>query len=270
LVSDILDPRGAPGTATVRLGNQQVQVRSGEVIGRDLLYGFDFERFELDLWSGLLRPDDIVVDVGANIGLYAVAAAAHLGEAGRLLVFEPNEDAFLLLEQNVAAVKGGCIPELERRAVGSGVGIATFHCMRDSAYSGLVDTGREPAVRAVEVPVTTLDTEVDARGLARVDLLKIDVEGFEPEVLAGAKRLFAREDAPIVLVEIARENLEARGLRQVEVIEALERTGYEVRVAVPGIPLRSVLDWSSGFVAQYDFIAVKPARRDRLERWLAG
>jgi FkbM family methyltransferase len=263
----LLDPPGARGTARVPFDGGTVTVVPGEAIGHLVTYGVPFEQFELEFFARIVTDGDVVLDVGANYGLYAILAARRVGR-GAVHAFEPNPAVFELLEANVSPAAEGRSVLLHPIAVGDREGTARFLCTADSAYSSLVDTGRSAVTATVEVSQTTIDAFVSSHGLARVDLLKIDVEGFEPEVIAGARRLLGREDAPILLVEIAGPNLGPRGITQRDVVETLESLGYAVHVAERGLrPVRE-LPWDRGGVLQENFVAFKPARAGRLRPWM--
>lgn len=266
-LSRIIDPAGANGTVEVVFDGVRILVNPAESLGRDLAYRLDcFEVFEMELFRNLVHQGDNVMDVGANIGLYSVLAAQKAG-SGEVHAFEPNPSCFSLLIRNLAQF-GPRSAQAHQIAVGANVGTVDFHCAADSAYSGVVDTRRSPTSHIIKIPVSTVDSMMTEWGLARLDLLKVDVEGYEPEVLTGAKDLLSRDDAPLLMIEISRLNLGARGIHQLDILRRLESLGYQVMVAAPGLEPVQSLDWSSGSVPQENFIAAKPFHAHRLERWI--
>ena len=131
-----------------------------------------------------------VVDIGANIGQFAVASS-RLFEGAVVFPVEPDPRVAEKLRKNV----GMPVAENVRvTAVGDSIGTATFHVNRDPQVSSLLPLGVDrveffPDSRVVEeitVPVTTLDVLFDGVELAEPILLKIDVQGFEDRVIAGA------------------------------------------------------------------------------------
>ena len=129
----------------------------------------------------------VVLDVGANIGVATMAMATALHGPARFLAVEPSPRNLAHLRHNLAA--NGFEPRVEVIAAAAGAepGSLSFHESEFGAGSHLV-SGHHlagDAMPAVQVPVETLDRIVSARGLERLDLVKIDVEGFEPDVLAG-------------------------------------------------------------------------------------
>lgn len=186
--------------AYVRLTDRPVLTR----IGDDLLCGVDPrlashkvlmgrlpDHAELSVLRRLLRPGDRFVDVGANIGVYSLVAAECGAE---VVAFEPGSAAVAALRSNVALNDLGGRVEVRQEAVGAESGEIEFvdgvgtmgHVVTDASddargQAGLF-TGRSTR-RLLRVPMVTLDEVV---GDARVAALKIDVEGFEDAVLAGA------------------------------------------------------------------------------------
>jgi len=150
--------------------------------------------------AALLPPDGVAVDVGANIGLTALALAALLPQ-GRVIAAEPSPRCLRALRQNVVANGLGRRIAVEAAAVGALPGAAEFHDSAHSAGSHLISAGTMRADRLcrITVPVTTLDRIAEAHGLRRLDLVKVDVEGFESEVLDGAAAAIARYRPAFIL-----------------------------------------------------------------------
>ncbi len=129
----------------------------------------------------------VVLDVGANIGVATMAMATALHGPARFLAVEPSPRNLAHLRRNLAANGFEQRAEVIAAAAGAEPGSLSFHESEFGAGSHLVSAHHLAggAMPAVQVPVETLDRIVSARGLERLDLIKIDVEGFEPDVLAG-------------------------------------------------------------------------------------
>jgi FkbM family methyltransferase len=141
------------------------------------------ESYEPQVWSQLMnmvRPGDTVADVGAFIGLYAVALARRVGPKGHIAAFEPDRSNFAALEEHcrLNGVKGWT--DLMKVAVGEANELCAFAGGR-GCESHRGSQGATEQVRCV-----TLDSVFSDR---RLDLLKIDVEGYEEAVLQGAQGL---------------------------------------------------------------------------------
>lgn len=132
------------------------------------------------------RPGEVVVDVGGHIGAFALLAARRVAPGGRVLVFEPGPDNLEFLRENLR-LNPGLPVRLFECALAEAPGEADLFLADpgtgNPAANTLVDS---PGRRRVRVPVRTLDEVLAAEGVGRVDHLKIDVEGAELRVLAGA------------------------------------------------------------------------------------
>lgn len=137
-----------------------------------------------------VRPTDICVDIGANIGLKTLQLA-HLAPQGRVLAVEAAPRVYDCLVAGVAA-SGMHHITLEHAAVTAIEGTVLFE---DNSAYGHIST------KGVEVHATTLATLMDAHSLPRLDFLKIDVEGFEFPILRHSLPLFTRDDT-IVYFEL--------------------------------------------------------------------
>lgn len=172
-----------------------------ECIERSIYYQGGYEEGTLDVMRRILRPGDTFVDAGANIGLMAMAAARFTGECGRVLAFEPHPAALAALRRNIAANGIHTIDVIEA-ALGSRSETATlFDRNAISAGSASLIRQEGSSDSGFVVPVTTLDDALKALEVRTVHMLKIDVEGYELEVLKGARDLLSGQDAPALCFE---------------------------------------------------------------------
>jgi len=147
-----------------------------------------------------LPPDGVALDIGANVGAFACALAA-IAPTGRVIAVEPSPATAAALRRTVALNGLEARIAVHETAVGAEPGRARFHAeATHTAGSHLlhVDTMAPERLTPLDVLVTTIDAL--AAGLNRLDLIKIDVEGFETEVLDGAALTLARF-RPVVLAE---------------------------------------------------------------------
>jgi FkbM family methyltransferase len=144
-----------------------------------------------------LRPGDLFADVGANVGSYTILAAAGIGS--RVSAFEPGVEAFGWLTRNIAL---NCVENLvnaHQMALGASRGTARFTDSLDT-------TNRVDANGTKTITMETLD---GALAGDCPSLLKIDVEGYEPEVLAGAARTLDNRTLQAVIMEMNHPGCEA-------------------------------------------------------------
>ena len=168
-----------------------------------------------------LSPGDIFVDVGANAGFFSTLAAVRVGPTGRIVAFEPHPVARSAMEALLSRNAVADRVDVVASAVGARVAPAVkLHLTDDSVLSTLV-----PAVsplredysfdRAIDVPMTTIDAWLgDRRNLVpRIAAIKIDVEGFEGDVVAGMTTTIAAAPRAIVVCETEPDSDADRRLR---------------------------------------------------------
>ncbi len=141
-----------------------------------------------------LRPDDLFVDVGANVGSYTVLASGHVG--ANTIAFEPVPFTFKRMQNNLA------INYLNSKVIAYNVGVGSKEEML--RFTSNLDTVNHVAMdstatNVVEVKVETLDHLLN--GL-HPSLIKIDVEGFETEVLRGASSVLDDEHLRAIIIEL--------------------------------------------------------------------
>jgi FkbM family methyltransferase len=205
--------------------NQLKKCRHGEMlyqpndryIGRSFdLYG-EFSEGEVALFRELLKPGDTAVDVGANIGAHTVALARLVGPAGRVAALEPQRLAYYCLCANVALNNLHHVV-CHHMAAGAAAGTLFVPNVDPDAevnFGGLQLVALSPGGQGQAILVQPID---DLR-LPACRLLKIDVEGMERQVLAGAVQTIRRH-RPFLYVEDDRPD------RSGELRAALDALGY--------------------------------------------
>lgn len=163
--------------------------------------GWRFEPQFQALCQRVLENGAVAVDVGANIGATALIMSAYVGQ-GAVHAIEPGRRTFDLLQRNIAA-NGAANVQCHSCAIADRSGLAAF--AENSAYGHLAPDGQGDTV-----VVRTLDEFACALDLQRLDLLKIDTEGFEPQVLAGARATIERF-RPVIYCELNAWTLLAHG-----------------------------------------------------------
>jgi FkbM family methyltransferase len=143
------------------------------------------ETYETEVWNHLMaqvQPGNLVVDIGAFIGFYTIALAKRVGSSGKVIAFEPDPINFATLKTHVELNRVSDRVELIQAAVGDEDGFVPFQTGRASeSHISQVPGNDTQMIRCVR-----LDTIFPNR---KLDILKIDVEGYEEEVLKGALNL---------------------------------------------------------------------------------
>ena len=145
------------------------------------------------------RKGDVVVDAGAHYGFYSLLASRLVGGRGLVLAFEPASDNYRGLIKNLKLNHAGNIAPL-KMALGSRDGEGELYHSTHSGARAL--TPFPPPYRNLHserVRVAKLDTVLPALGISRVDLIKLDVEGFELEVLKGAVATLAKHKPSLTI-----------------------------------------------------------------------
>jgi FkbM family methyltransferase len=166
----------------------------------------------------VLRPGGFVIDIGANIGMITVQAAQLVGNSGHVIAVEPQPRIASYCRKNVRLNRLENVTTIES-AVGETSGTVSFNCDPCDDVSRVMSNG------GVTVPLTTLDAIANIHESKKINLLKIDVEGFELSVLKGGANTLARTDW--VSVEVDADNYAHYGHTTTEVIELLQQHGFD-------------------------------------------
>ncbi len=144
----------------------------------------------------LLKPGMNVVDVGANLGFYALLSAKAVGKTGRVWGFEPEPHNFMLMTKSIQASRFENIEPIHM-ALSDEAGQGRLYLAPPSEPNAHTLT-RDRGLGSIDVPAASLDEFWRARGAGRLNLLKVHVFGDEPIVLRGSMRVL-RESRPMVL-----------------------------------------------------------------------
>lgn len=210
---------------------------SDHVIGLSIVRD-QYEAEEIAFARRMLRPGDTAIDVGAHIGFFTMHMASAVGPSGRVYAFEPLPANAALLERSIAENRFEDRVSVGRAAVGAASGEATLTYAEETLNSGgayLLKDGSEPLAGNVRraVPLVALDGMPLRRP---VRLIKMDVEGAEPQVIRGAARLL-REDRPTILSELHPAQLQrASGMTADAFLAELRTYGYRAQ-GLHGAPI---------------------------------
>jgi FkbM family methyltransferase len=214
----------------------------------------------IKLVNKTVKPGMTVVDVGANHGQFTVIAAQLAGEEGRVHSFEPAAGSFARLTENVnrsELLKRRV--RLNQSAVSDQPGVATLYEFPPgfSAWNSLGAHAMDAGGRYVEpshtshVRVATLDQYCREEGIELIDLLKVDVEGFEVEVLQGCKELIGRRRIRRVIFEISLEPLKASGRTGNDVLGAIAAMGFDIWLIGEELKRVNLPEFEAPYFANY-------------------
>ena len=197
------------------------------------------EVYEPDVWHHLMqsvRPGDVVADVGAYIGLYTLAMGRRVRPGGRVIAFEPEPDTFVDLERHVALNSLSDVVEPYEAAVGVKDGLVAFAPGRGSESRVITDSGT--LAEKLNVRAVRLDSHL---GDGRLDILKIDVEGYEEAVLRGAERTLRdpRRRPRAIYIEVHPYAWSDQGTTSGSLLALLLGWGYGVFL-LTGVPVEKI------------------------------
>ena len=178
---------------------------------------------EADLIRSLVKPGMRIVDVGANIGYYVLLFAQLVGQTGTIVAVEPSPENLPELELNVVRNKLRNV-QIVAQAVGA-----------EKKQVGLLSGINSGVSMDRQTPFIVEQELIDNIATERVDLLKIDIEGYESQALLGAISVLSRE-RPIIFLEVHPKQLVQYGSSVAEIIETLYRYYEKIIIFEPSQP----------------------------------
>jgi len=207
--------------------------------------GEGFEKESVALWIKLCQRSEIILDIGANTGVYSLVAKT-LNKNSKVYAFEPVTRVFEKLEANVRLNNFEIHCSTYALSDKNGKAIIFDPCT-EHLYSVTVNKNLTPSnknVKQIEIETITLDTIVEKYRLQKIDLMKVDVETHEPEVMRGFNT-YLKKFQPTMLMEILSDEVgsqlqtifkdmdylyfnidERKGIRQVENITKSDYWNY--------------------------------------------
>lgn len=227
-----------------------------------------FEPNEFAFVDRILKPGMVFIDVGANDGYYTLFAARRVGPSGRVIAVEPSSRERAHLQRNLGR-NGLDNVQVVAAALGAEAGFVDLHLAHGvhAGHNTLGDFAHDDVVRASSerVALDTLDAVVARQGLSQVDMVKIDVEGGEAGVVAGASKVLATA-RPVLLMELNERALHAQGQSADRMLCRL-RTEFDYDILsfspVLGRPVQAV----EGVALSANIVAVPRERNTQQAAW---
>jgi FkbM family methyltransferase len=220
----------------------------------------DFEKEDRELFRNLVRPGDVVFDIGANIGYHTALFASLAGSSGRVYAFEPQPALLPNLRRTITGMPATTLFEL---ALSNTESELELH-VPSHGYHMLASLG-DPGVDShiVIAKTATLDKLHSSGEIGSPDFIKIDVEGAEPLVFGGGRNLLDQVHAPIIFFEQWQEaarRLGFKGTAAADFLLALSNPQFELFEAV-GAAFRPL---ETNSVEKGNLLAVPKPKRNRL------
>lgn len=193
-------------------------------------YKKSFEYDNLELFTELVKEGDIVLDVGANVGLYSLLAAEIIGSKGKVFAIEPAQFAYNALAQNIELNKYKDLVYPFNIALSNHNGFiemeipaSTLDSFKDKdAFAYINLDAKNGSIEAVK-----LDDFISTNQIEKIDIIKMDIEGAELLCFRGATTFF-KNNKPIILFEGYEKNCQRFNYKLIELLEFLREYNYDL------------------------------------------
>ena len=199
-----------------------------------------YEKAETRFFQSACRDGMTFLDVGANLGYYTALAARAVGPNGRVLAVEPDPDSFGYLEQTIAANAVGNVKAFPV-AASDAHAILPLYISTDNRGDNRLYASDEERPQ-VEVEARPLDALLRENKIETVDLIKIDVQGYEPKVIAGLRETIIASPNLTLLTEFWPQGIDEAGEDANEFLQTLRELGLTLHELQPDGSLAELTD----------------------------
>lgn len=210
-------------------GNSRIHLYLGNDMSQPTYIGGCIEPNELVFMESVLKPHMVVCDIGANDGFFTIFAAKLVGPSGKVLAFEPSQQEFSRLQANLALNRLSQVTAIPKALADTNstalLKLAEYSHEGQNTLGDFSYTMNASGVQTVEL--CRLDDFLLKQKMTRLDFLKIDVEGAEYRVLAGARETIKKFN-PIIMLELFDKALRFQGSSAEQVIALLKEFNYTV------------------------------------------
>ncbi len=193
-------------------------------IADTLITNNDYELETRGVIGRLLNADSIFFDLGANIGLHSIFASQFINGSGKIYSFEPTPDTFNFLVKNIDSnnLNGIIVPE--NLAVTNKKGYSFFSVTNNSECNSIVSDENENNL-LIKVPTISIDEYCEMNKIAKVDLIKMDIEGQELNAMKSMIKTVKSNDSIKIIFELHETNLNNNNQDSFTIIEFLHNLG---------------------------------------------
>src|SRR3972149_2234781 len=185
-----------------------------------------YEKFETDLVKQEIKKDDVVIDIGANIGYYTLIFAKLVGDTGKVFAFEPDPTNFELLRKNIEA-NGYKNVTLEQKALSDKEGKVTLALSKQNAAGHHISSEQQAPKNSIQVDAIAAD-DYFKNFEHKIDFIKMDVEGAESIVLSGMANILKNNADLKMMVEYNPDAIKNMGLEPTSYLELLVKNGFRM------------------------------------------
>ncbi|MHA7733118.1 FkbM family methyltransferase [Nitrosopumilus sp. S6] len=203
-------------------------------ISEELLMFQTHEPLSTKILSSLLKKNMYCLDVGSNIGYYACLESNVVGNSGKVISIEPSPINFKYLKKNIE-LQNKTNTEVYNFACGNENSEIEFLVSDRSNWSRVstekfIDAPPDAIIQKIRVPMKTIDSFVEEKSLPRLDFIRMDVEGFEVNIVKGMCRTLEKYK-PLIHMEIHLFLIGISGTKQL--LENIEKHGYDILYYIP-------------------------------------
>jgi FkbM family methyltransferase len=210
-------------------GKELITMNGDKGISRELALFKIHEPKTTGFLKTILGKDMICLEIGANIGYYVLLEASLIGPKGRVIAVEPSPRSFAYLCRTISLNDLKNV-ETYQLALGSDDCTLNFVVSQSSNHNHvLLENQKVMQAQLISVPSMKLDTFVRKLGLQRLDMLRMDVEGYESSIVEGSSETLKRFH-PFILMEL---HIRTDRSKAVKVLQDLRASGYNIRCSIP-------------------------------------
>ena len=207
-------------------GNIQLKVHLDDWIQQQLYFLGDYEKPEIDYLSAFLKPGNVFIDIGANIGLFSLNASKIVGNNGKVYAFEAFPPNYKQCKENILLNNFQNII-VENKAISSQNSTMEILYNEKDKNIGMASAFLKDFTSKEIVESITLDQYSSNQNITKIDLIKIDIEGGEFDAILGMTKVLT-ELKPQVLIEINHKTLQDSGHSETEIINLLSKFNYKI------------------------------------------
>ena len=218
----------------IKVNNYKMKTISHDTgISSELLIYGNHEPLTTEIILDELSEGMICIDIGSNIGYYALLESKKIGKNGNVLAIEPSPENFSTLVYNIKLQNDQNINAFNF-AIGDKNDEIEFLIGKKSNWSKVKDENDiiESEDKIIKIPLKTLNSFVKDNQLEKIDLLRMDVEGYENNIIDGAIEVLTKFK-PKIMVEIHKMIMGKKKTR--EILEKLKKLNYENKFFIPRI-----------------------------------
>jgi len=227
--------RGRPGDvesmrkSTLKYGGYTMDCDIRKMLQRQFFFfgTYFLEEQVIDRWYEMAKNAEVILDIGANAGIFSLAAAASNPNAV-IHAFEPTPEIAAHLRKTIRQNNLEDRVFLHECGVSSENGIAHLNIFTGSGDNEGMNflTAEKRSKAALDITTVSVDNFCEQQKIRKIDLIKIDVQGHEPEVLAGASKLLDQRDLPTIFTELNWDCEHPENCQASKTLDVLEQGGY--------------------------------------------